>query len=391
MTEQKLIEIPEGWDVLDVTNDISYVKGKSNTSYDYGDYVYISPEYLRSGENPMMISKFMKCVFAKDTETILLWDGSNAGEVFRSKKGILASTMVKFNLNGKLDADYFFYGLKFQEDNIKAETRGSGIPHVDKGTLSRLNYLFPKDIQEQRKIALILSTLDQDIEETKAIIKKYHMMKEGMMKDIIDSISSSETISFNDKKYVSLITKGTTPTTYGYEFVDVGINFVKVESIGKEGEFLPQQFQYIDYNTHQYLKRSQLKEKDIVFSIAGALGRCAMVDKKILPANTNQAVAVIRFKEGVNVKYVLCILNSSIIQEYIKKNNVQLAQANLSLGNVSKFSIPYPSPEKQEQIVRVSDSINNKIFYEEAHLDKLIKTKAGLMHDLLTGSKRVRI
>ena len=43
-----------------------------------------------------------------------------------------------------------------------------------------------------------------------------------------------------------------------------------------------------------YLKRSRLEEKDILFSIAGTLGRTAIVNKSILPANTNQALAIIR-------------------------------------------------------------------------------------------------
>lgn len=87
-----------------------------------------------------------------------------------------------------------------------------------------------------------------------------------------------------------LITKGTTPTSVGYEFVEEGINFVKVESIASNGEFLIPKFAHITAECNGALKRSQLKENDILFSIAGALGRSSIVREDILPANTNQAL-----------------------------------------------------------------------------------------------------
>ena len=52
------------------------------------------------------------------------------------------------------------------------------------------------------------------------------------------------------------------------------------------------------------LKRSILEEGDILFAIAGAtIGKCAIVDKSVLPANTNQALAIVRLTQQVNVKF----------------------------------------------------------------------------------------
>ena len=56
-------------------------------------------------------------------------------------------------------------------------------------------------------------------------------------------------------------------------------------------------FAFIDSDTHQKLKRSIIQDGDILFTIAGTLGRFAFVDGSILPANTNQAVAIIRADE----------------------------------------------------------------------------------------------
>ena len=97
----------------------------------------------------------------------------------------------------------------------------------------------------------------------------------------------------------TLITKGTTPTSVGYTFTDTGVNFVKIESIREDGTFIPDKFAHISDECNTKLKRSQLQENDILFSIAGAIGRTAIVTKDCLPANTNQALAIIRIPQGV--------------------------------------------------------------------------------------------
>jgi type I restriction enzyme S subunit len=95
-----------------------------------------------------------------------------------------------------------------------------------------------------------------------------------------------------------LITKGTTPTSIGFKFTEEGINFIKVESLTESGQIITNKVAYISEKCHESLKRSQLKVNDILFSIAGALGRIGIVKKEILPANTNQALAIIRIDKN---------------------------------------------------------------------------------------------
>ena len=94
----------------------------------------------------------------------------------------------------------------------------------------------------------------------------------------------------------SLITKGTTPTSLGFDFTEQGVAFVKIESLTEDGGILPSMVAHISDDCNNALKRSQLEELDILYSIAGALGRVAIVPKSILPANTNQALAIIRLR-----------------------------------------------------------------------------------------------
>ena len=106
------------------------------------------------------------------------------------------------------------------------------------------------------------------------------------------------------KSLSSTVTKGTTPTTYGYQYTDSGVRFLRVENISDSGKILLANMKFIDSKTDDALKRSQLKQDDLLVSIAGAIGRSAMIHKNHLPANTNQAIGIITSsKNGFNIFY----------------------------------------------------------------------------------------
>jgi len=138
------------------------------------------------------------------------------------------------------------------------------------------------------------------------------------------------------------ITKGTTPTKLGFNYLEEGINFVKVESITESGSFISNMFGHIGSDCNEAMTRSKLKVNDLLFSIAGALGRVAIVHQEFLPANTNQALAIIRLKNFDYLKFIFHYLKGTSISSHIRKINVSTAQANLSLNDLNNFYIPLP-------------------------------------------------
>ena len=184
-----------------------------------------------------------------------------------------------------------------------------------------------------------------------------------------------------------LITKGTTPTSIGYKFTDEGINFIKVESLTEMGEIIPNKVAYINEDCHQALKRSQLKVNDILFSIAGALGRIGIVNKNIIPANTNQALAIIRLKSnsGVLIKYLSKYFNSGIITDEIEKLRGGAAQQNLSLGQLNELNVPLPPLPEQKRIVAILDEAFAAIAKAKANAQQNLQNAKELFESYLQG------
>lgn len=176
-----------------------------------------------------------------------------------------------------------------------------------------------------------------------------------------------------------LITKGTTPTTLGFEFQDAGINFIKIECFDEYGNFIKSKVAHISTECHEQLKRSQLKAGDILFSIAGAIGRVAIVTEEMLPANTNQALAIIRIKQNnVYLPYIKLILTSPIVKSQFERKKQGVAQLNISLKDINELEIPLPAIEQQIECVKKFEMVANIInirYQQLSALDDLIKAR----------------
>lgn len=166
-----------------------------------------------------------------------------------------------------------------------------------------------------------------------------------------------------------LITKGTTPTTIGFEFQEQGVNFLKIECFDENGGFIKSKVGHISEECNEKLKRSQLKEGDLLFSIAGAIGRVAIVTKEMLPANTNQALAIIRIvNEQIYLPYIRLILTSPIVIEQFERKKQGVAQLNVSLKDINEISIPLPSKEKQIELADLFKKVVNIIYKKKEEL-----------------------
>lgn len=186
-------------------------------------------------------------------------------------------------------------------------------------------------------------------------------------------------------KLSSLITKGTTPL----DKRNIGpINFIKIEDIDSTNGKITPKSTISEKEHNGYLRRSQLKENDILFSIAGTLGRVTSIPAAILPANTNQALAIIRTNKG-NLKYIVSALKGPVVDNYLRENPTIGAQPNLSLTQVSALEIPFPSDSEQQDIGRFFFILEKLISDSQSEVDRLRNLKKAMLQKMFPqkGSK----
>src|SRR5690606_24798429 len=138
-----------------------------------------------------------------------------------------------------------------------------------------------------------------------------------------------------------LITKGATPTTYGFKFQSKGINFLKVENVKGGRVDLKSIINFISEDAHEFQKKSQLEVNDILFSIAGTIGNTCLIKAEYLPANTNQAFAIIRGTQDILLPAFLVYQLNSFVEK-LKILSRGGAMLNVSLQDLKDFNTLIP-------------------------------------------------
>lgn len=202
------------------------------------------------------------------------------------------------------------------------------------------------DIKTQQKIVDEIGVVNEEINRELHTISR---LSEDIEINFMETFGSHDYPTERIGSISEPVTKGTTPTTIGYDFVNDGVNFIKVENITATRKIIKDNLMHITQECHEKLNRSQLDEGDILFSIAGAIGRVAMVTNEVLPANTNQALAIIRVKKGIDLQkaYLIAALASPYVKNQYVDQMKGIAQMNLTLKNISDLEIPIPPKEMQ--------------------------------------------
>lgn len=156
------------------------------------------------------------------------------------------------------------------------------------------------------------------------------------------------------------VSKGTTPKGGNNAYKKSGIGFLRAENVAGLDKLNLGNLNYIDEVTHKtFLSRSVLEEGDILVTIAGTLGRTALVRKSDLPLNCNQAVAFIRIIEPslLDRKYIIYALSSPLLQKHTVNKKKVTAIPNLTLEIISELLIPIPPLAEQRRIVEKLDKL----------------------------------
>jgi len=327
------------------------------------------------------------------------------------------SLIVKPNI----DKWFIFYQMKRKKTCYEKLGIGSTFLEVNKKDTDNFEIELPQFLQQQ-KIAKVLSTVDNLIDQTQSLIDKYTSVKQGMMADLfsrgIDLSCTSETNSnygqlrpsinvapelyqdtglyrvpkvwegaiLND--YLNKIEQGWSPDCESEPANEGQWGVLKTTSVVWEG--YEQKANKALPNSLVQRSEYEVKIGDVLMTRAGPGNRVGVVayvhktqSKLMLSDKLYRVVPTKRIEK----EYLALLLSSEKVQRQIDATKTGLAesQSNISQDIVKKLTVFLPDIPEQKLVVERINAASNKINQEKTYLEKLKLQKMGLMQDLLTG------
>ena len=289
------------------------------------------------------------------------------------------------------DGDILFivYSIYRMLQKESTQLQGTSIKGITKEDLLSKKICLP-EIDEQSAVGSLFRTVDDLLASYKDNLANYQSLKATMLSKMFPKAGRTvpeirldgfegEWKLYELKSRAETITKGTTPKDKSWQGE---VNYIKTESINRDTGSLVRTASTSLEEHLGYLKRSILKEGDVLFSIVGTLGVVGIVDKKDLPANTNQQIAIIRLRRDDAI-FMLNFLKSPRIKSFIKSDSTIGAQPSLSLWQIekTKVSLP-PSLEEQQAVGAYFSNLDNLINSHQEKISQLETLKKKLLQDM---------
>lgn len=411
-------EIPDDWESIRLKYIYSTTKAKLPKQF-YDDKnltPYLSMDFIRDSINT-------EPVYAKDgdycseEDILILWDGSNAGEiVFNHPAGYAPSTtaiLKKLSTQSLPVYDKFY--LKALEDDLRRNTNGMGIPHVNGSYLNNSLFLLPPKSTQQRIASYLdkkCSKIEETIQNQQQVIEKLKAYKQSLITEAVtgkvkieNGKACGEYESYKDSgvewigkipsewevkklKFSSQIMRGlfSHRPRNDPDYYDGVHPFIQTGEVARAVKYITTYSQTL--NELGFSVSREFPAGTVLLTIAANVG-----DVAILDFNACFPDSVIGFypKENVSKIFMFYVLKS--MKEQFMRNAIISTQMNLNINIVKEEFIPLPSLDEQKEIVKFlekkSDYIDTVIEQKQNLIEKLTEYKKSLIYECVTGKKEI--
>lgn len=345
-----------------------------------------------------------------ENDILIARSGATVGKSYIHKKKpyscFFAGYLIRFTIDkNKALPEYIFTytQLNTYKEWINAVQRPSGQPNINSEEYQSLEIPLPNIIVQQEIVNIINSAYNQklqkeseaqqllesidtyilnelgitlpkiktDLKSRMFLVNRSELetrfdpyYSQGYFKEAFSALYRGNYPIYSIKSLSKLITSGITPKSGGEAYTDdkeTGIPFIRSGNIDINGDFDFEDLLYIKPEIHEtVMKSSQVYKNDLMIAIVGAtIGQVGIfLDER--EANINQAIALVRLKEGNNIQYIKELIKSRVGQLSLNRLKRPVARANINLEEISTIKIPLPPLAKQQEIANHIYSIRQQ-------------------------------
>ena len=380
-----VLRIPNVQDTLDLT-DLLYIDGLTSAQRTKARVRAGWTLLVGSNGNPKRVGN---CVYVAEPKDYLF------------ASFLIGATPID---SGRIDSEFLHRLLSSKpvQDEISQAVQGStGLSNIDLNALKNLRVLVPS-LPEQRKIAAILSSVDDTIEKTQAVIDQVQVVKRGLMQELLTRGLPGRHTRFKQTEIGPIPQEWQLKRLSDVASVQTGlaknkanagplsVSYLRVANV-QDGFVDLAEVKTVDVHATA-LSRYALRPGDVLFTEGGdadKLGRGAVWNGEIVPCLHQNHVFVARSLGEIRPMFLSLYRESSRGKSYFldcSKQTTNLASMNST--QLKNLPLPIPRLDEQDGIVERLGALDVRLSQEENCIKELGRLKAALMSTLLTGELR---
>ena len=309
--------------------------------------------------------------------------------------GICSTDILVFDSNTESMNEFLIHLIHSQEfiDYAKATTNGVQHPRTSWNSLRQFDFLLPP-LPEQRKIAHVLSSVQKAIEQQDKLIRTTTELKKALMQKLFTEGIRGEPLRKTEIglvpeswEVVNLIDVCEKPQ---YGFTDSALKegnaqFLRITDITDYGV----KWNKVPFcNCHNY-EKYELKNGDIVFARIGATtGKSYLIKNPPKSVYASYLIKV-RCKDEILPEFLINYFETEQYWSQINARKGDNLKGGVNGSILSKLITPKPSLDEQEKIAHILIILDKKIAFALSKKQTLTALFKTLLHELMTGQRRV--
>ena len=249
---------------------------------------------------------------------------------------------------------YYYYFRQNRLGEIQKTFTGSGLQHTSKKKIGALLVpVLPKEEQQRivERIEEMFSQLDGAVETLNKTKQQLAVYRQAVLKEAFSNIKYTATI----REVSTLVTSGSRGWAKYYS--NQGAKFIRIGNLTRDSiDIVFDDVQYVELPDKAEGLRSKLQPNDVLVSITADLGSIGLVPQNIGEAYINQHIAVVRFKNTDQGKFMAWYLKSDYGQKDLLKNKRGAGKLGLGLDDIRDSKVPVVSDDVAESIVNIIEA-----------------------------------
>ncbi len=322
-----------------------------------------------------------KCLPCEDGDLLIVCDGSRSGLIGKAIKGYVGSTLARIDVDETVSKDYLYYFIQGKYSLLNTNVKGTGTPHVNQELLKLFEIPVPPIPEQERIVARIeelFSELDKAVETLKKTKAQIAVYRQAVLKEAFEGITKTDSI----RNMTSIVTSGSRGWAKYYS--DNGAMFVRIGNLTRTGiDITFDDVQCVKLPEQAEGVRSRLQPNDVLISITADLGSIGLVPHNIGEAYINQHIALVRFNNPVQGKFMAWYLRSELGQKDLLKNKRGAGKLGLGLDDIRDSRVPVVTNEVAASIVAEIESRLSVCDSIEKTVDTALQEAEALRQSIL--------